>query len=192
MKRISLPVLLCAALLASGQETSKLNKVDIDYMMRGYFYASSKGSSELNGLGGWGGSSNGARSFTPPAGRSGLRISRGHHRRGRCGWEIPRPARGGSQQWSGHALLPGAGQPLVHEDKPCARIPSPISSTCPVRGVATATTRSSSRPGNNGSSSCHGMRVRAPPNWRIKLTYNTTSDERKKARVAYSHTFPLE
>lgn len=63
---------LCTAL--RGQAPAKLKTVDVDFMMRGYFYASSKGPSALNGYGGWGGSRNAAGSFSPALGRTGVEI----------------------------------------------------------------------------------------------------------------------
>ncbi len=59
--------------LALAQDI-QLKPVQVKYMMRGYFHASSKGPAELNGFGGWGGSDNAATRFTPPAAAPSLQI----------------------------------------------------------------------------------------------------------------------
>lgn len=51
-----------------------LAKVDIHYMLRGYFYASSTFDPDLAGFGGWGGSENGSEQFAPLNGRSGPEV----------------------------------------------------------------------------------------------------------------------
>ncbi len=191
MKQILLPVLLCAALLASGQETSKLNKVDIDYMMRGYFYASSKGPSELNGLGGWGGSSNGARSFTPPAGGSGLRIL----------VDTTAVVAVDGKFRGQRVVVRNNGPDTLYFPAQDSRL---YMKTQALRADSFADIEY--LPSSWCGNSYHTLFLAPGEQWefimpryegarttrsRIELTYNTTSDERKKARVAYSHTFPI-
>ncbi len=55
-------------------QTSTLKPFTVKYMVRGHFHASSKGPAELNGHGGWGGSSNGSARFTPSSGPIGLQV----------------------------------------------------------------------------------------------------------------------
>lgn len=61
-------------LIACGQQPMDLKPVDVDFMVRGYFYAASNGPSELNGIGGWGRSGNVSTRSTGTTGAAGLEI----------------------------------------------------------------------------------------------------------------------
>ncbi|MDQ3100752.1 MAG: hypothetical protein M3R08_05150 [Bacteroidota bacterium] len=57
-----------------GQSRGQLKTVDVNYMLRGYFYAASEGPESLNGPGGWGGASNGSIRSISTSGRTGIEI----------------------------------------------------------------------------------------------------------------------
>ncbi|MBP6391103.1 MAG: hypothetical protein KA352_09425 [Flavobacteriales bacterium] len=67
-------MLLPLFMLPPGSPPQILKKVNVDYMLRGYFYAASADYPELAGAGGWGGSGNGSHQFTAVAGGKGLEI----------------------------------------------------------------------------------------------------------------------
>lgn len=58
----------------SAQSADHLKPVDVNFMLRGYFYASSEGPESLDALGGWGGSNNTSIAFRSIAARSGVEI----------------------------------------------------------------------------------------------------------------------
>lgn len=64
--------LLFIASNTNAQKEGKLTPYKVDHLTRGYFHASSNGPAELNGYGGWGGSSNGSTTFAPRENRTGL------------------------------------------------------------------------------------------------------------------------
>jgi len=67
-------LLLPLFVLPQRPPTKDLKKVNINFMLRSYFYAASEDLPELAGLGGWGGSDNSSRPFTPVPGKVGLEI----------------------------------------------------------------------------------------------------------------------
>lgn len=75
MRTIPTFLLATHGLLLIGQAPAQLKPVDVDFQVRGYFYASSVDAPHLDGLGGWGGSANGPSTFTTVPGRTGLEIN---------------------------------------------------------------------------------------------------------------------
>src|SRR5262245_6692039 len=73
MRYLLLSVLVHFAGHAAAQADT-LKAVNVNYMTRGYFYASSAGPEYLNGLGGWGDSDNPSRPADPIPGRTGLEV----------------------------------------------------------------------------------------------------------------------
>lgn len=71
---IILPLALLT-LSASPQQPVELKPMDVDFMVRGYFYASSQGPEHLDGYGGWGGSGNASVRSAQPSSASGLEIA---------------------------------------------------------------------------------------------------------------------
>ena len=61
-------------LMALAQTPGSLKPVDVNYMVRGYFHASSQGPGYLEGYGGWGGSSNTPSTFVPTSGHTAVEI----------------------------------------------------------------------------------------------------------------------
>lgn len=74
MRTCLLLISAIACTVMHAQDTTRLKPVDVDYMLRGYFYASSFGPSYLNGYGGWGHSENEVEAFRTTPERTGLEI----------------------------------------------------------------------------------------------------------------------
>jgi hypothetical protein len=74
MERMLTLLLLFFPLTSIAQAPVDLKPVDVDFMVRGYFIASSQGPSELNGFGGWGGSGNVSVRSAMSTDAAGLRI----------------------------------------------------------------------------------------------------------------------